>query len=182
MFCIYLFPGSEQNRKVFKKEVVFVVDISESMQGRPLESTKSAISAALSKLSPEDSFNIIAFSNEAFQFSTSMELASKDAIERATAWISMKYTVGGSTNLFIPLEKAADMLSNTRGSIPMIFLVADGSVEDERNICHWMQKRLTNQGVLCPSIHTFGIGSFCNHYFLRMLAMIGRGNMVLLSI
>ncbi|TYI48190.1 hypothetical protein E1A91_D13G229100v1 [Gossypium mustelinum] len=166
MFCIYLFPGSEQNRKVFKKEVVFVVDISESMQGRPLESTKSAISAALSKLSPEDSFNIIAFSNEAFQFSTSMELASKDAIERATAWISMKYTVGGSTNLFIPLEKAADMLSNTRGSIPMIFLVTDGSVEDERNICHWMQKRLTNQGVLC---------SFCNHYFLRMLAMIGRG-------
>ncbi|KAB1996906.1 hypothetical protein ES319_D13G263500v1, partial [Gossypium barbadense] len=174
MFCIYLFPGSEQNRKVFKKEV-FVVDISESMQGRPLESTKSAISAALSKLSPEDSFNIIAFSNEAFQFSTSMELASKDVIERATAWISMKYTVGGSTNLFIPLEKAADMLSNTRGSIPMTFLVTDGSVEDERNICHWMQKRLTNQGVLCPSIHTFGIGSFCNHYFLRMLAMIGQG-------
>ncbi|TYJ02342.1 hypothetical protein E1A91_A13G221500v1 [Gossypium mustelinum] len=175
MFCIYLFPGSEKNRKVFKKEVVFVVDISESMQGRPLESTKSAISAALSKLSPEDSFNIIAFSNEAFQFSTSMELASKDAIERASAWISTKYTVGGSTNLFIPLEKAADMLSNTRDSIPMIFLVTDGSVKDERNICHWMQKRLTNQGVLSPSIHTFGIGSFCNHYFLRMLAMIGRG-------
>ncbi|KAG4167357.1 hypothetical protein ERO13_A13G189600v2 [Gossypium hirsutum] len=159
MFCIYLFPGSEKNRKVFKKEVVFVVDISESMQGRPLESTKSAISAALSKLSPEDSFNIIAFSNEAFQFSTSMELASKDAIERASAWISTKYTVGGSTNLFIPLEKAADMLSNTRDSIPMIFLVTDGSVKDERNICHWMQKRLTNQGVLSPSIHTFGIDS-----------------------
>ncbi|TYH93100.1 hypothetical protein ES332_A13G229400v1 [Gossypium tomentosum] len=159
MFCIYLFPGSEKNRKVFKKEVVFVVDISESMQGRPLESTKSAISAALSKLSPEDSFNIIAFSNEAFQFSTSMELASKDAIERASAWISTKYTVGGSTNLFIPLRKAADMLSNTCDSIPMIFLVTDGSVKDERNICHWMQKRLTNQGVLSPSIHTFGIDS-----------------------
>ncbi|XWS26573.1 hypothetical protein CRYUN_Cryun26dG0042300 [Craigia yunnanensis] len=175
MFCIYLFPGSQQSRKVFRKKVIFVVDISDSMQGRPLESTKNAISAALSKLSPEDSFNIIAFSNEIFLFSTSMELASKEAIERATEWISAKYSVGGGTNMFIPLEKAAEMLSNTRGSIPMIFLVTDGAVEDERNICDWMKKRLINGGSLCPRIHTFGIGSFCNHYFLRMLAMIGRG-------
>ena len=75
------------------------------MQGSPLESTKNAISVALSKLSPEDSFNIIAFSNETFLFSTSMELASKEAIERATEWISTKYSVGGGTNMFIPLEK-----------------------------------------------------------------------------
>ncbi|XP_039030281.1 uncharacterized protein LOC120164685 isoform X1 [Hibiscus syriacus] len=178
LFCIYLFPGSQQSMKVFRKDVVFVVDISDSMQGSPLESTKNAISAGLSKLSPEDSFNIIAFSSETFQFSTSMVLASKEAIERATEWISTKSTLGGGTNLFIPLEKAAEMLSNTRGSIPMIFLVTDGSVEDERNICHWVKKRLTNQGSLCPAIHTFGIGSFCNHYFLRMLSMIGRGEHV----
>lgn len=175
MFCIYLFPGSQQSRKVFRKEVIFVVDISDSMQGRPLESVKNAISAALCKLSPEDSFNIIAFSSETFLFSTSMELASKEAIERATEWISMKHSVGGGTNMFIPLEKAAEMLSNTSRSIPVIFLVTDGSVEDERNIYDWMKKRLTNGGSLCPRIHTFGIGSFCNHYFLRMLAMIGRG-------
>ncbi|XVF88913.1 hypothetical protein PTKIN_Ptkin19aG0089000 [Pterospermum kingtungense] len=175
MFCIYLFPGSQQSRKVFRKEVIFVVDISDSMQGRPLENTKNAISAALSKLSSNDSFNIIAFSSETFLFSTSMELASKEAIERATEWISTKYSVGGGTNMFIPLEKAAEMLSNTRGSIPMIFLVTDGAVEDERNICDWMKKRLRNGGSLCPRIHAFGIGSFCNHYFLRMLSMIGRG-------
>ncbi|KAK8545266.1 hypothetical protein V6N12_026103 [Hibiscus sabdariffa] len=178
LFCFHLFPGSQLSWKVFRKEVVFVVDISDSMQGSPLQSTKNAISAALTKLSPEDSFNIIAFSSETFQFSTSMELASKEAIQRATEWISTKSTVGGGTNLFIPLEKAIEMLSNTRGSIPMIFLVTDGSVEDERNICHWVKKRMTNQGSLSPAIHTFGIGSFCNHYFLRMLAMIGRGEYV----
>ncbi|XVE97879.1 hypothetical protein REPUB_Repub03eG0056800 [Reevesia pubescens] len=183
MFCIYLFPGCQQTRKfgqafaqaVFRKEVIFVVDISDSMQGMPLESTKNAISTALSKLSPEDSFNIIAFSTETFMFSTSMELASKEAIQRATEWIIMKYSVGGGTNMFIPLERAAELLLNTRGSIPMIFLVTDGSVEDERNICDWMKKHLKNGGSLCPRIHTFGIGSFCNHYFLRMLSMISRG-------
>ncbi|XVF48867.1 hypothetical protein PTKIN_Ptkin03bG0222900 [Pterospermum kingtungense] len=175
MFCIYLFPGSQKSKKVFRKEVIFVVDVSESMQGSPLESTKNAISGALSRLSPEDSFNIIAFSSETFLFSTSTELASKEAIERANEWITTKCIVGGGTNMFIPLEKAVEMLSNTRGSIPIIFLVTDGAVEDERNICDQMKKRLTNGGSLCPRIHTFGIGSFCNHYFLRMLAMIGRG-------
>ncbi|OMO67188.1 von Willebrand factor, type A [Corchorus capsularis] len=175
MFCIYLFPGSQRKRKVFRKEVIFVVDISDSMQGMPLVSTKNAIAAALSMLSPEDSFNIIAFSSETFLFSTSMELASTEAIDRATEWISTKHSVGGGTNMFIPLEKATEMLSNTRGSIPMIFLVTDGAVEDERNICDWMKKRLSNKGSLCPRIHTFGIGSFCNHYFLRMLSTIGRG-------
>nr|KJB07323.1 hypothetical protein B456_001G016000 [Gossypium raimondii] len=175
MFCVYLLPGSQKSTEVFKKEVVFVIDITDSMQGRPLEATKNAISSAMSKLGPEDSFNIITFSSETSLFSTSMELASKEAIERATTWLSTKSTVEGSTCISIPLEHAYEMLSNTSGSLPMIFLITDGAVEDERNICDQMKKRLKNSGSLCPRIHTFGIGSFCNHYFLRMLAMIGRG-------
>ncbi|MBA0604072.1 hypothetical protein Godav_016761 [Gossypium davidsonii] len=175
MFCVYLLPGSQKSTEVFKKEVVFVIDITDSMQGRPLEATKNAISSAMSKLGPEDSFNIITFSSETSLFSTSMELASKEAIRRATTWLSTKSTVEGSTCISIPLEHAYEMLSNTSGSLPMIFLITDGAVEDERNICDQMKKRLKNSGLLCPRIHTFGIGSFCNHYFLRMLAMIGRG-------
>nr|GLL47160.1 uncharacterized protein LOC109188342 [Ipomoea trifida] len=35
-FCCYLFPGNKQS----KKEVVFVVDISGSMRGKPLEATE----------------------------------------------------------------------------------------------------------------------------------------------
>lgn len=50
------------------------------------------------------------------------------------------------------------MLSNTPGSIPMVFLVTDGTVEDERKICEWMDKRMKIGGSLCPRIHTFGIG------------------------
>nr|GLL50024.1 uncharacterized protein LOC109188342 [Ipomoea trifida] len=39
-FCCYLFPGNKQSKKVFRKEVVFVVDISGSMRGKPLEATE----------------------------------------------------------------------------------------------------------------------------------------------
>ncbi|KAG5547012.1 hypothetical protein RHGRI_012889 [Rhododendron griersonianum] len=72
--------------------------------------------------------------------------------------------------------QAMEMLCNTRDAIPMVFLITDGSVEDERQICDVMSSLLTNQGSICPRVHTFGIGTFCNHYFLRMLAIIGRGH------
>lgn len=90
---------------MFKKEVVFVIDITDSMQGRPLEATKNAIYSAMSKLGPKDSFNIIKFSSETSLFSTSMELASKETIERATTWLSTKSTVEGNTCISIPLEQ-----------------------------------------------------------------------------
>lgn len=157
IFCIYLFPGSQQGKKVFRKEVIFVVDISSSMRGRSLESTKNAINTALFKLSPEDSFNIIAFSDETFLYCTSMVLASEESIEKASEWMSKEHSEGNGTNMLIPLQKAVEMLSSTPGSIPMVFLVTDGTVEDERKICEWMDKRMKNGGSLCPRIHTLGI-------------------------
>ena len=146
------------------------------MQGKPLDDTKSVLSAALSKLDPEDSFCIIAFNGQTFVSSTSMKSATKEAVEKAIEWIGINLIAGGDTDILPPLNQAIEMLSNTRDSIPIIFLVTDGAVEDERHICDVMKKRLTDAGSIAPRICTFGIGSFCNHYFLRMLAMIGRGH------
>ncbi|KAL1207834.1 hypothetical protein V5N11_014004 [Cardamine amara subsp. amara] len=175
IFSFYLFPGKQQKTKAFKREVVFVVDISKSMTGKPLEDVNNAISTALSKLNPEDSFNIITFSDDTSLFSTSMELVSSDAVERSIEWMNKNFVVADGTNMLPPLEKAVEMLSNTRGSIPMIFFVTDGSVEDERHICDVMKKHLASAGSVCPRIHTFGLGVFCNHYFLQMLANLSSG-------
>ncbi|XP_062091177.1 uncharacterized protein LOC133797319 [Humulus lupulus] len=175
MFYAYLFPGNQQNRKAFRKDIVFVVDISGSMRGKPIDDIRNVLSKALSKLDLEDSFSIIAFNGEIFLFSTSMEVATKAAIERATEWMSMNFIASGGTNILLPLNKALEMLSNAQGSTPMIFLVTDGAVEDERQICDVVNRLVAEKGSKCPRIYTFGIGSFCNHHFLRMLAMISRG-------
>ncbi|XP_028782772.1 inter alpha-trypsin inhibitor, heavy chain 4-like isoform X2 [Neltuma alba] len=175
MFYMYLYPGNLQSSKVFKKDIVFVVDISGSMQGKLIDDIKTALSAALSKLDPDDSFSIIAFNGESYLFSTSVELASQETVERAIEWIKMNFVAEGATNILHPLNKAIEMLSGVRRSIPMIFLVTDGSVEDERHICDIMKEHMINKDSICPRIYTFGIGPFCNHYFLSMLAAIGRG-------
>ncbi|WZZ83097.1 hypothetical protein YC2023_103669 [Brassica napus] len=157
IFSFYLFPGKQQSTKAFKREVVFVVDISKSMAGKPLEDVKNAISTALSKLNPRDSFNIITFSDDTSLFSTSMESVTPDAVERGVEWMNKSFVVADGTNMLPPLEKAVEMLSNTRGSVPMIFFLTDGSVEVERHICTVMKKRLANAGSVWPRIHTFGL-------------------------
>ncbi|KVH94016.1 von Willebrand factor, type A [Cynara cardunculus var. scolymus] len=177
LFSLYLFPGADHSRKVIRKEVLFVVDISGSMKGRTIEATKNAVVAVLSKLDQGDSFSIMAFNDQTYLFSSTMELATKEALEKATEWIGMNFIAGGGTNMSIALDKAIEMLSGTKQSVPIIFFITDGAVENERQICEAMIKQLRNQGSdLCPRIYTFGIGSFYNPYFLRMLAMIGRGH------
>lgn len=51
-----------------------------------------------------------------------------------------------------------ESLANTKGSIPHIFLVTDGTVEDERNICTNIQTTISNTKSIVPRISTFGIG------------------------
>ncbi|KAH7547065.1 hypothetical protein FEM48_Zijuj01G0267500 [Ziziphus jujuba var. spinosa] len=175
MFCLYMFPGNNKTRKVFRKEVVFVIDTSGSMRGAPIEDAKNALLASLSNLNPEDTFNIIAFNEEVNLFSPSMELAKKEPISNATQWISTNLIANGGTNIKLPLEQAIKLLAKNSGSVPFIFLITDGAVEDEREICNIMKGYLENGGSVCPRLCTFGIGLYCNHYFLQMLAQIGRG-------
>ncbi|KAH0651814.1 hypothetical protein KY284_031726 [Solanum tuberosum] len=176
IFCCSLFPGDQQCKKVFRKEVVFVVDISGSMKGKPIEDTKQALCTALSKLDSQDLFNIIAFNSEKYLFSSSLELATKKSIENATQWIGTNFIAGGGTNILNPLTQAMEMFSYTQQHIPIIFLVTDGAVEDERHICNVLKSHLMQKQMICPRLYTFGIGLFCNHYFLRMLAVMSRGH------
>ncbi|KAJ0798038.1 putative von Willebrand factor, type A, von Willebrand factor A-like domain superfamily [Helianthus annuus] len=176
MFCLYLVAGPDKSRKVFRKEVVFVVDISESMIGNTIEVTKNALIAALSKLDQEDSFGITAFNNETQVYSSTLESATNESIINATEWINTTFIASGGTNMSNALDQALKMFSGSSKSIPMVFFITDGAVEYERHICEDIHIQLQNKGSeLCPRINTFGIGSFCNHYFLQTLAMIGKG-------
>ncbi|KAL5538012.1 hypothetical protein UlMin_045308 [Ulmus minor] len=174
IFCLYLFPGNNQTRKVFRKEVIYVIDTSGSMRGGALENVKNALLASLYKLNSQDTFNIITFNGDVQLFSPSMELATKETILKATQWASTSFDADGGTNILLPLEKAMKLLAES-DSIPFIFLITDGTVEDEREICNFMKGHLTNGSAICPRICTFGIGLYCNHYFLQMLAQIGKG-------
>ncbi|KAJ9538610.1 hypothetical protein OSB04_031343 [Centaurea solstitialis] len=147
LFSLYLFPGPDHSRKVgfrsvIRKEVLFVVDISGSMKGRTIDATKIAVIAALSKLDQGDSFSIMAFNDQTYLYSSKMELATKEALNNAADWIGHRDVIW------------------TQAINSDNFFITDGAVENEREICEVMIKRLRNQGSgtdLCPRIYTFGI-------------------------
>ncbi|ONM25258.1 inter-alpha-trypsin inhibitor heavy chain-related [Zea mays] len=174
-FCIFLLPGSG-NRKVFRKAVVFVVDTSGSMQGKPLENVKHAVSTALSELVQGDYFNIITFNDELHSFSSCLEQVNDKAIASATDWMNANLVAEGGTDIMHPLSEAMALLSSVHDTLPQIYLITDGSVDDEHNICQTTKTEVTNRGSKSPRISTFGLGSYCNHYFLRMLASVGKGH------
>ena len=66
----------------------------------------------------------------------------------------------GLNHCFVSLLfQAIEILSNSKGSLPIIFLVTDGAVEDERQICDVMKKHLGREDVISPRLYTFGIGN-----------------------
>jgi len=176
MFCLFLLPGNNENRKVFRKAVVYIIDTSGSMQGKPLESVKNAMSTTLSDLIPGDYFNIITFNDVLHSFSSRLEQVNEKTIGNAIEWMNLNFVAQGGTNIMHPLSEAMTLLSTSHDALPQIYFVTDGSVDDERNICHSLKTQLIKSGSKSPRISTFGLGSYCNHYFLRMLASIGKGH------
>ncbi|XP_071715123.1 uncharacterized protein [Rutidosis leptorrhynchoides] len=175
MFYFYIFPADNNFKKDFKKEVVFLVDISGSMRDAPLENTICAITSSLTRLDQEDSFNIIVFNNRIKSFSSSLEFATEETITNATEWMWNDLVAEGGTNLMSPLKQAIDMVGKMGESMPIIFVITDGSVDDELDISNMIKCNLVYGSISSPRICTFGIGSYCNHYFLQMLAHMGRG-------
>ena len=62
--------------------------------------------------------------------------------------------------------KAMTLLSNSHDALPQIYLVTDGSVDDERNICHTVKTQLMNRGPKSPRVSTFGLGNISNYFRL----------------
>lgn len=60
------------------------------------------------------------------------------------------------------------LLSDTSDSIPYIFLVTDGSVDDERSICQLLESHIARSSSLPPRISTFGIGNPLNCSHIRL--------------
>lgn len=84
---------------------MFIVDISASMKGSPLENAKNALLASLSQLNSQDTFNIIAFNGESYLLSPSMEAATKEAILNASKWVNTTFIANGGTNIMLPLTR-----------------------------------------------------------------------------
>src|SRR5205085_9307563 len=99
-FTLMLFPPDSLKDLPRKPlEMVYTIDISGSMNGRPIEQAKAAVRSALTHMQSGDSFQIVQFDNHASQMSPTPLAASQTNLAHALQYVEHMQGSGGTMML-----------------------------------------------------------------------------------
>ena len=149
-------------------EMVFVIDCSGSMDGRPLEQAKEAVATALARLEPTDTFQIIRFSDRASRFGRAPLPASEQNLAAARRYL-WELDSDGGTQMIKGIRAALDF-PHSRTHLRFVSFMTDGYIGNESEILAAVHRR-----VGASRIFSFGVGSSVNRYLMERMAKAGRG-------
>jgi Ca-activated chloride channel family protein len=152
------------------REYVFVVDVSGSMSGFPLETSRSLLRSLLPRLRPQDAFNVVFFAGSSFALSPDRSLpATAENVRRALAAIDGQRG-GGGTELMEALRTAYALPRADDRVARAVVVVTDGYVAVEAQAFRFVRERANE-----ASCFAFGIGSSVNRGLIEALARAGQG-------
>ncbi len=168
-FLLMLHPPKRvETAQIPPREFIFMIDASASMEGFPINVTKSLITNLLGGLRPTDFFNIMLFDN-AHNFVSPKPLeATKANIELALNKIILRNAIGGTD--LLPALKSAFVHSKRDDLAKTFVVITDGFVSLEKEAFDMIQNNL-NDG----NLFAFGIGSSVNRYLIEGMAHMGMG-------
>ena len=161
-------PKSVAATAITPRDYIFVVDISGSMHGFPLDTAKVLLRELLGGLRTSDTFNVLLFSGSNKMLSPHSVPATRANIEQALATIQ-NYSGSGSTEL-IPALKRVYAEPKQPDISRTVVVVTDGYVTVEREAFELVRKNLSQANVFA-----FGIGSSVNRSLMEGLARAGMG-------
>ena len=150
------------------REYIFVLDVSGSMNGYPLDTAKTLIRDLVSNLKETDKFNLVLFSGSSEQLSPDSMAATKENIKQAIDLIDEQEGYGG-TSLSPALESAINIPAD-KNVARSIVVITDGYISGEQNVFD-----LISQNLGSTSFFSFGIGSSVNRYLIDGIAYAGAG-------
>lgn len=150
------------------REYVFILDVSGSMRGFPLETAKQVMRELARGMRPVDRFNVILFSGAHALMAPRSVQATPDNVEQALQLIDSQ-SGGGGTELRPALLEALALPSEP-GVARSFVVVTDGYISQEREVFETIRTHLHEANVF-----SFGIGSSVNRYLVDGVAKAGRG-------
>lgn len=161
-------PARVPAAAVVPREVVFVLDVSGSMHGFPLDTARTLLRGLVGTLRPGDTFNIVPFAGGHSKLAPQSLPATAENIEAALRFIGAQRG-GGSTELLAAL-RAALALPTDAGRARSFVVITDGYVSIEKEAMDLVRENLGRANVFA-----FGIGSSVNRLLIEGLARAGRG-------
>ena len=150
------------------REYIFIVDVSGSMHGFPLEISKKLLKDLIGNLLPTDRFNVLLFSGGSSVMSEESLPATPENIQKAIHLIERQQG-GGGTEL-LPALKRALKLEKPEGYSRTIVIATDGYVTVEEEVFDLIRKNLGD-----ANMFAFGIGTGVNRHIIEGMARVGMG-------
>jgi Ca-activated chloride channel family protein len=150
------------------REYIFIVDVSGSMHGFPLDVSKKLLKDLIANLRPVDRFNVLLFAGGSTLLSEKSLSATPNNIQQAIGVLE-RQRGGGGTRLLPALSRAL-ALPGSQGYSRSIVIVTDGYVSVEAEVFDLMRNRLGQ-----ANMFTFGIGSSVNRHLIEGMARVGMG-------
>lgn len=168
-FMLMVQPPQRQTPETIPpREYIFVLDVSGSMLGYPLDTAKGLIKNLVSSLKETDRFNVVLFSNDAILMSARSQDATERNIKSALDFIENEEG-GGGTEL-APALRTALSVPAKKDMVRSVVVITDGYVSGEKEIFELIDENLGS-----VNFFPFGIGSSVNHYLIDGIAKVGQG-------
>ncbi len=161
-------PAAPRDDQVTPREITFIMDISGSMMGLPIETSKELVRRTLDELRPDDRFNIVYFASGNAQLWEEAHPRTPENIAAAKKFLET-LSGGGGTEMLAGVERALHAKHDSR-YLQMFVFATDGYIGDEERILRTIK---TERGH--ARFFGFGIGSSVNRYLIEQIGAEGAG-------
>lgn len=168
-------PRLDVDALVGQRELLFVVDVSGSMHGLPLELCRRAMREALLKLRPVDTFNIMTFSGSTGRAFPAPRPANQDAVRDAFEFVD-KMVAGGGTYMADAVNEALRP-DVAPGRHRYVFFLTDGYVGGDDAIFRGTKSLVSSLEERGQRARVFGVGvgSSVNRGLIEGISRLGKG-------
>ncbi len=161
-------PKRVHTQEIVPREYIFILDVSGSMGGFPIETAKTLLRNLVGNLRPTDTFNVMLFSGNSSVLAPKSIPANHRNIEQAINVINQQMG-GGSTELLPALKQALAMEKTDHRSRNFV-VITDGYVTVEKEAFDLIRGNLNK-----ANFFAFGIGSSVNRLLMDGIAHAGKG-------
>ena len=159
-------PKRPKVRNIPAREYIFIMDVSGSMNGYPLDVSKKMMGELLGTMQAKDRFNILYFAGgNSFLSETSLPPTQQN-IQNALQGLNMQRGSGGTE--MMSAVKRAMSVKKREGMSRSLVILTDGYISAEAEVFDYIRNHLDE-----ANFFAFGIGNGVNRHLIEGIAHAG---------
>ena len=168
-------PKKVETKEIAPREYIFVIDVSGSMRGFPLDISKKLLRNLIINLRRTDRFNVLLFAGTSGMLAEESLAATKENIQLAMNMIDNQ-SGGGGTRLLPALQKSLALPRCEANLSRSIVVVTDGYISVEPAVFDLIRNNLDQS-----NLFSFGIGGGINRHLIEGMAHVGMGEPLVIT-